>query len=61
MAIQVLGVVSSILAIGGFFVWFGRLVYRQAVAPKGYAAVLTGVSILSVMTFAAVVALFFLR
>lgn len=61
MVIQTLGVVSSIVAIGGFLVWLGRLVYQQAAAPKGYAAVLTGVSILSFLTFAAVVALFFVR
>jgi hypothetical protein len=58
---QALGVVSSFLAIGGFLVWLGQLIYRQAMAPKGYAVVLTGVSLLSFMTFAAVVVLFFLK
>lgn len=61
MVMQALGVVSSVLAIGGFLVWLGRLVYQQAAAPKGYAAVLTGVSILSFLTFAAVVVLLLLR
>ena len=61
MVIQTLGVVSSILAIGSFLVWFGRIIYHQAVAPKGYAAVLTEVSLLSFLTFTAVVVMFFTR
>jgi hypothetical protein len=58
--IQALSIVSGVLAIGGFLVWLGQLIYRQAAAPKGYAAVLTGVSLLLFMTFSAVVVLFFL-
>jgi hypothetical protein len=61
MVIQAVGVVSSVLAIGGFLVWLGRLIYQQAAAPKGYAAVLTAVSLLSFMTFAAVLVLFFVK
>lgn len=61
MANQVLSVVSGVLAIGSFLVWLGRMIYRQAAAPKGYAAVLTGVSIVSVITLAGVVVLFFTR
>jgi hypothetical protein len=58
---QALGAVSSILAIAGFLLWLGKVIYRQAAAPKGYAVVLTGVSLLSFLTFAAVLVLFFVK
>lgn len=61
MFLQVIGFTASVISILGFFLWFARLIYRQAAAPKGYAIVLTGVSLLSFLTFAAVVALFFMR
>jgi len=61
MALQVLSVVGGIISVGGFFVWLGRVIYRQASAPKGYAVVLTGLSLVTFTTLAAVVALFFLR
>lgn len=59
--IQALSIVGSILAIVTAIVGLGKLIYRQAAAPKGYAVVLTGVSIMSFLTLAAVVALFFTR
>lgn len=61
MVIQSIGLTASVISILGFLYWLGRTVYRQASAPKGYAAVLTGVSLISFTTFCAVLALFWLR
>lgn len=61
MVFQAIGITASIIWILGFLLWLGRLTYRQASAPKGYVVILTAVSLLCFLTFAAVVALLILR
>jgi hypothetical protein len=58
---QAIGFAASLISILGVFVWLGRMVYRQAAAPQGYPIVLTGVTLLSLLTLTGVVVLLFLK
>jgi hypothetical protein len=61
MLLQIIGIVASVITIAGFFWWLGARVYRFALQPRGSAIVLTGMSIVTILTFAGVLLLLAIR